>query len=300
MNRDAEALRTPEARVLRDAQASLRPAFGFNLHDQELSTVAQSTTLSAIALLAPAFDAAKSDNDVRSRAKRVSSVLATMLADRIPGGVARYDDSFEQRAFGDNMQRWGTSTILIESGHALGDPQKDAIRRLNVLGILHACDAIGTGAYRAADIAQYDALPFNGKRAYDVVIRNVLIEHGGGRTTPADLAVSYQVDTHSESTPKLADMGDLRPFIGLKEIDGKEARVPGAPARARGAACAPAWPRSPRCVRPGHAAQRNTARAACGRRPAAPVARSWPGIRTVCSRCRGPEGSAGRAAGYRN
>jgi hypothetical protein len=227
MNRDARALQTPEARILRETQAALKPAFGFNLHDQELSTVAQSTTLSSVALLAPAYDAAKSDNDVRLRAKRVASVFAAMLAERIPGGVARYDDSFEPRAFGDNMQLWGTSTVLVESGHAFNDPQKDSIRKLNALGILHSCDAIATGAYRSAEIARYDGLPFNGKRAYDIVIRNVRVDHGNGRVTPADLGISYQVDTHSEETAKLVDLGDLGPFVGMREIDGKETRVPG-------------------------------------------------------------------------
>ena len=51
MNRDALALVTPEARLLRDTQAKLKPTFGFNLHDQELSTVAQSKRLTAVALL---------------------------------------------------------------------------------------------------------------------------------------------------------------------------------------------------------------------------------------------------------
>ena len=32
------------------------------------------------------------------------------------GQVGRYSDEFEPRAFGDNMQLWGTSTILVESG----------------------------------------------------------------------------------------------------------------------------------------------------------------------------------------
>jgi hypothetical protein len=227
MNRDAMALLTPEARILRDTQASLKPAFGFNLHDQELSTVAQSKNLSTIALLAPAYDAAKSDNDVRLRAKRVAAVFAAMLEERIPGRIARYDDSFEPRAFGDNMQLWGTSTVLVESGHALNDPEKDSVRKLNALGILHCCDAIAGGAYQAEDTARYDNLPFNGKRAYDIIIRNVMLDYGRGRTLPADLGISYQVDTHSESTPKLADLGDLRPFIGLTEIDAKETRLAG-------------------------------------------------------------------------
>ncbi len=228
MNRDALALVTPEARLLKGLQAKLKPEFGFNLHDQELSTVAPTKELTAVALLAPAFDAAKSDNDVRMRAKRLASLFAAMLRDRIPERVARYDDSFEPRAFGDNMQLWGTSTVLVESGHAMNDPEKDSIRKLNALGILHCCEAVAAGTYGSTDPSAYEQLPFNGKRAYDIIIRNIRVDHGEGKTTTADLGVTYQVDTHSEPTARLADLGDLTPFLGLKEIDGRGALVPAA------------------------------------------------------------------------
>lgn len=218
MNRDALALQTPEARILKNLQHELKPQFGFNLHDQELSTVGTSKNITAIALLAPAFDAAKSTNDVRLRAKQLATVFALSMNELIPGNIARYDDSFEPRAFGDNMQLWGTSTILVESGHAIDDPEKNSIRKLNAVGILRCLDAVATRQYQSVDARAYEELPFNGKRAYDLIIRNVRIDHGGGKTTQADLGISSQVDTHSEPPPKLVDIGDLSTFIGLKEI----------------------------------------------------------------------------------
>ena len=144
----------------------------------------------------------------------------------IPQRLARYDDTFEPRAFGDNMQRWGTSTLLVESGHAIGDPRKDSIRKLNVVGILTTLLAIANSGMETADIREYENLPLNGKRAYDVILRSVKIEHEGGRTTSADIALSYQVDTHSELTPKLVDVGDLHTYVGMEEIDAKGVAVP--------------------------------------------------------------------------
>jgi hypothetical protein len=219
MNRDALALATPEAALLKRLQHELQPQFGFNLHDQELSTVAASKELTVIALLAPAFDAAKSENDVRRRAKYLAGHIAGTLKQYVPGKLARYDDGFEPRAFGDNIQKWGTSTVLIESGHAMNDPEKESIRKLNAVSLISSFYAIATGEYLKSNIGDYEELPSNGKKVYDVIIRNVFIDHGDGRKTAADLGISYQVDTHTIETPSLVDLGDLHTFVGLKEID---------------------------------------------------------------------------------
>jgi hypothetical protein len=220
MNRDALALQTPEARLLKQLKDTIKPVFGFNLHDQALSTVGSKRELASVALLVPAFDAEKSDNEVRLRARQLASAFAAVLKRIGEERVARYDDTFEPRAFGDNMQKWGTSTVLVESGHAVNDPEKDSIRKLNFVGILGSLRAVASGESASVDSSFYERLPSNGGKAYDVIIRNVRVLQGNGRSTEADLAVSYQVDTHSEPTPRLVDLGDLHTFIGVKEIDG--------------------------------------------------------------------------------
>lgn len=225
MNRDALALQTPEARLLTRVQQEKKPTFAFNLHDQELSTVGTSRELTALALLAPAFDEHNTDNDVRLLAKKLAATFAETMSMYIPGKIARYDETFEPRAFGDTMQSRGTSTLLVESGHLLNDPEKQAIRQLNAVGILTSLYAIATGEYSSTNVAVYDSLPFNGKRAYDVIIRNVRLQHKNGETTAADLGISYQVDTHTEETPMLVDIGDLRTFVGLREVDGRGKRI---------------------------------------------------------------------------
>jgi hypothetical protein len=221
MNRDALVFSTPEARILQHQQQEIKPNFGFNLHDQELSTIGNSKTLTAIAVLTPAYNAAKEDNVVRLNAKYLTAAFTETMQLFVPGAIARYDDTFEPRAFGDNMQKLGTSTMLIESGHALNDPEKWSIRKLNAIGILSCLHAIATGSYVEVDIAHYSSLPTNGKRVYDMILRDVVIRHKNGKITPADMAISYQVDTHSEEPPILIDAGDLHSFIGLTEIDAK-------------------------------------------------------------------------------
>lgn len=226
MNRDALALHTPEARILKNLHDELKPEFAFNLHDQELSTVGTSKNLTAIALLAPATDEKKSDNHVRERAKHLAAFFVETMNLIFPHKIARYDDTFELRAFGDNMQRWGTSTVLVESGHTFNDPEKQIIRRLNAVGVLAGLHALATGEYARTDLSPYESLPFNGKQAYDLLIRNVRIQHSNGEFTKVDLGISYQVDTHTEETPMLADIGDLHTFVGLSETEGGDATVP--------------------------------------------------------------------------
>jgi len=226
MNRDALALVTPEAKILKQLQNDLKPHFGFNLHDQELSTTGSSKELTALALLAPAFSPEKTTSSVRTRAKHLAAQVASVMNNFIAGRIARYDDTFEPRAFGDNMQKWGTSTVLIESGHMRNDAEKHSIRKLNFIALLTGCLAIATNEYRTSDIAFYESLPPNSKRAYDVIIRNVTIEHENGKTTAADLGISYQVDTHSEGPPKLVDLGDLQTFVGLQELDANKKKIP--------------------------------------------------------------------------
>ena len=171
INRDARRLSSPEARALKALRDSIEPAFGFNLHDQSARIrVGRTGEQAAISLLAPAYDAERNYNAVRSRARLVAATIVEALSPPLEGRVAKYDDTFNPRAFGDLIQQWGTSTVLIESGAMAGDPEKQQLRAHNVVAILAALDAIATGAYRDADPDAYESLPFNAGGAYDVLM----------------------------------------------------------------------------------------------------------------------------------
>jgi hypothetical protein len=224
MNRDAIDLATPEACLLRNVQRRLKPAFGFNLHDQELSSAGNSKNVTAIALLAPATDEKKTKPPVRVRAMRVAAVLARTLGQFVPGHLASYEDAFEPRAFGDNMQRWGTSTVLIESGQWPNDPEKKFIRKLNYVAILGALHAIAHGSYQDVDLDYYTHLPPNTKRIYDVIIHDVTFRHPNGWAHPVDIGLVFDplLNKGAErSTATIKDIGDLSMYGALQSFNGR-------------------------------------------------------------------------------
>jgi hypothetical protein len=238
MNRDALTLETPEARILKDAQQNYEPEFGFNLHDQDPRyTVGNSTDVSTIALLAPAYNEARGDNYVRLAAKKVASVFAAAVQEFIPGHISKYDDTFEPRAFGDNVQRWGTSTVLVESGGWPGDREKMFIRKLNAVGLLTSLYALATGTYRQADLSVYERLPFGTKYLYDVILRNAKLR--GNDQVPAvsvDIGINLDEEMNVENgrvelIGKIVDIGDLRVYGAFREVDVHQALFTGSEIR---------------------------------------------------------------------
>ncbi len=226
LNRDALRLQSPEARILKEVRDSTAADFGFNLHDQNTRYTAGKTNKPAtISFLAPAFDEAKSINPGRENAMKLIVEMNNELQKHIPGQVAKYSDEFEPRAFGDNIQKWGTNTVLIESGGYAGDPQKQYIRKLNFVAIMEALTSIASKSYKSNETEQYFAIPNNELYLYDLLIRNVSIAVNG-KDYEVDLGFNraeITVDNNNfyyKST--LEDIGDLSVFFGYEELDGED------------------------------------------------------------------------------
>lgn len=230
INRDAAALQTPEGRILKNAVDSLKPAFGFNLHDQSIySTVGKSEKSATISFLAPAYNYEKSVNEVRLNAIKLISGLYGVLNSYIPGHIAKYDDEFEPRAFGDNIQKWGVSTLLVESGGYINDVEKQYIRKLNFLIFLASFDFIADKAYLNFDPKVYDSIPFNQKCLVDLVLKNVVMDFNG-KDSIVDIGIirneiNYSRDSfyyHSE----IDEIGDLSlNYFGYETVDCKGMQI---------------------------------------------------------------------------
>jgi len=226
MNRDALALQCPESRILKSVRDSLQADWGFNLHDQHIYyNVGATSKPATISFLAPPFNLEKDTSRSRGDAMKVIAVMDQVLQSIVPGQVGKYDDTFEPRAFGDNIQKWGTRTILIESGGFFNDPEKQFIRKLNFVAILSALNSIAGKSYQEFSIDRYWEIPFNDDNLNDLIIRDVSVNQPDGTRYLVDIAIRREEHDHNGNPPlfykgTIADLGDLSTQFGYREIDG--------------------------------------------------------------------------------
>lgn len=224
MNRDALRLQTVEGRLLKSLQQSIKPAFAFNLHDQGTRTSAgRSPKQATISYLATAYDVKSNWNPVRTKAMQVICSMNNILQEFIPGHIGKYSDEHEPRAFGDNIQKWGSSLILIESGGYPNDTEKQFIRKLNFVSILSGLQSISIGEYVNYGRANYLALPTNDVALFDILLRNVTFNENGKKVVK-DIGINLLERNIDNATnfvleSRIDDIGDLSTSWGLNEID---------------------------------------------------------------------------------
>lgn len=224
INRDALNLTTPEGRALKAVRDRHEPVLGFNLHDQDRrKAVGDTGVLATNAVLAVAGDPEGTVTPGRLRAKRACSAIVKALAPFMPGGMARYDEDWSPRAFGDNMTAWGTPVVLIESGGLpSGHPFTD-LTRLNFVALLTVLEDLVADDLAQHDPEIYEELPRNQNNAWtEVVVRDgYLLQPGTSRAYRADLSfyrfqddrklAGCEIETGTGS--RIFEIGDNR-FIG--------------------------------------------------------------------------------------
>lgn len=225
LNRDARMAGTVEGKLLKDVAQRIKPDFGFNLHDQNIyNNIPGTPTPVTIALLAPAYNPEREINDVRERAIKLASGMDKILQQEVPGAVARYDDTYTPRGFGDNFQSWGASTVLIEAGGYKGDPEKLALRRLNFMIILNALVEIAQGTYEEHSVDQYNNLPQNSPNLTDLLLRGIKVKQDSMEFV-TDISirrseVNQNRDYYTRSS--IDDLGDLLDMFGYDEVGSKD------------------------------------------------------------------------------
>ena len=231
LNRDALRLIAPESQILKRVRDSLNADYGFNLHDQsKYYNVERLSNEASISFLATAFDYEKSRSAGRDEAMQLISYLYQINQKYIPNHTGRYNDDFEPRAFGDNIQKWGTKLILIETGGFKNDPEKQLGRKLNFVLIGSALEAIQKGLHKAIAVEQYNQIPRNDRNLFDLKIEKVQKEVNGSYYT---VDLGYYIEKSDDDSDKnnvvyqvtLEDQGDLSTYAGYKTFNAEGLKV---------------------------------------------------------------------------
>ena len=231
LNRDALRLIAPESQLLKRVRDSLSADYGFNLHDQsKYYNVERLNNEASISFLATAFDYEKSRSAGRDEAMQLISYLYKINQHYIPNHTGRYNDDFEPRAFGDNIQKWGTKLILIETGGFKNDPEKQLGRKLNFVLIGSALEAIQKGLHKAISLEQYSQIPRNDRNLFDLKIENVQKMVNSSYYT-VDLGYFLEESNNDSYKGKeiyqitLEDQGDLSTYTGYKNFNAEGLKI---------------------------------------------------------------------------
>jgi len=229
VNRDALNLATPEGRLLKRLRDEHAPILGLNLHDQNRRTSVGSTgVLATNAPLAVAGDPEGTLTPGRLRAKRACSAIVAALAPFMPGGMARYDEDWSRRAFGDNLTAWGTPVVLIESGGLPPGRGFTELTRLNFVAILRALEELVRDDLAAYDPQIYDQLSRNTEDAWvDVAVRGGTLWQPVAAPYRADLTFNVLRDEREAAgcagqdpvRSRVFEIGDCRFLAAGRELD---------------------------------------------------------------------------------
>lgn len=219
LNRDAVDRSAIESKLLRKTLEEFNPQFCFNLHDQRTIFGVEGTQNPAtISFLAPSEEVSRALTKGRKQTMNVIVAMNTLLQKIIPNHIGRYTDEFYPTATGDNFQKLGYNTILIESGHYPDDYQREISRENTFYAIIQGVYHIS----KTKDFTVYEsyfAIPNNVKIFYDVIHRN--------EDSNLDVAYQYQNSILNgkfvSHLTKVEEKVDLKSKFGHSEIvlDGK-------------------------------------------------------------------------------
>lgn len=226
LNRDATTLIAPESKLLRQVLINFQPDFCFNLHDQRnIYSVAQTKEPASISFLSPSTEPSRKLTNERLKSMAVISAMFQAIKIDIPKNVSRYNDEFYPNATGDNFQKEGFSTILIEAGHFQDDYDREKVRYFYFKSLLTGLLSISTGTFAAVEI--YNQIPQNDTCYLDVIINNVLLKSDNiyKNISVGILFIEEILDGSIVRIPTIEKIGDLSVYGANSFIDAKNIKI---------------------------------------------------------------------------
>jgi len=219
LNRDAVNRKGIESNLLRNLLDEFNPHFCFNLHDQRtIFNVSGFEIPATISFLAPSEEKTRKVTKGRTETMSVIVAMNNLLQKIIPNHVGRYTDEFYPTATGDNFQKLGHNTILIEAGHYPNDYNRELTRKYNFFAMLQGiCFLASTNNY--SNYEPYFDIPNNDKRFFDIIYSNAKTDSSQGLF---DIGVLYKYKVEANKLLRYEHVektGDLTAYYSHSKID---------------------------------------------------------------------------------
>ncbi|MGB5263259.1 MAG: peptidase M14, partial [Lutimonas sp.] len=213
-------LRAPESRILNQELNNFNPQFCFNLHDQRtIFSVGPDNNPATLSFLAPSTEMDRKITESRKVTMSVVSGIKSLLDHFIPDQLGRYTDEFYPTATGDNFQKAGYPTVLIESGHYPNDYTREISRKYTFYSILQGLNSIADGLNHSS-YQNYFSIPENEQFLLDIIIRGAQLK---GETTDIGIQLKEELkNSVIKFEPVIAFTGDLSKYasnIALENAD---------------------------------------------------------------------------------
>lgn len=173
LNRDAVNRVAVESKLLRKHLEDFNPKFCFNLHDQRsIFNVEGTANPATLSFLAPSEDIERTLTNGRKQTMSVIVAMNNLLQLTIPNQIGRYTDEFYPTATGDNFQKLGYNTILIEAGHFKDDYERETTRKFNFFALLEGLKFIAS-ENNFSNYEPYFKIPNNDNLFLDIIYKNL-------------------------------------------------------------------------------------------------------------------------------
>ena len=224
LNRDAVDKKATESKLLRHALDTFNPEFCFNLHDQRsIFNVEGHSNPATISFLAPSEDLERTLTKGRKTTMSVIVAMNNLLQQLIPDHIGRYTDEFYPTATGDNFQKLGHNTILIEAGHFKGDLDREITRKFNFYALVQGLYFIAT-TNNYSNYQSYFDIPNNDKRYLDIIYKN--LKDNEDNVTDVGIQLKFNVTVDGLNSYKcIESKGDLTNYHSDITINGENLNI---------------------------------------------------------------------------
>lgn len=224
LNRDAVDRKAVESNLLRTTLDTFNPQFCFNLHDQRsIFNVEGTENPATLSFLAPSEDLERTLTEGRKETMSVIVSMNNLLQGLIPNQIGRYTDEFYPTATGDNFQKLGHNTILIEAGHFRDDYEREITRKYNFFALIQGLFFIANES-NYTNFESYFDIPNNDKQYLDIIYKN--IRDNENNVTDIGIQLKFNVIANKLETYKHVEHhGDLSNYFANSIINGDNLNI---------------------------------------------------------------------------